>query len=68
MEKIEELTKDNENLKKELENCKMMNDNLEKTRRNSLTAVSQNMFYKYLGVEQSKKKKRKINLKKKLSN
>jgi len=58
MEKIEELTKDNENLKKELENCKMMNDNLEKTRRNSLTAVSQNMFYKYLGVEQSKKEEK----------
>jgi len=42
-------------LEKELEDSKEMSFNLEKTRRNSVTKVSQGMFAKLLGAEQSKK-------------
>merc|ERR1719361_452351 len=42
-------------LEKELEESKEMSFNLEKTRRNSVTKVSQGMFAKLLSAEQSKK-------------
>merc|ERR1712156_362729 len=42
-------------LEKALEESKEMSFNLEKTRRNSVTKVSQGMFAKLLGAEQSKK-------------
>ena len=42
-------------LEKQLEESKEMSFNLEKTRRNSVTKVSQGMFAKLLGAEQSKK-------------
>merc|ERR1711933_309000 len=44
-----------QSLQKELENSKEMSFNLEKTRRNSVTKVSQTMFHKLLQAEQTKK-------------
>lgn len=43
-----------QHLQKELEESKEMSFNLEKTRRNSVTKVSQTMFHKLLSAEQSK--------------
>merc|ERR1712129_470550 len=45
-----------EKLQKELEQSKEQSFNLEKTRRNSVTQVSQTMFGKLLAAEQNKKK------------
>merc|ERR1712176_841654 len=54
-EEKEEFKRKLQRLEKELENSKEMSFNLEKTRRNSVTKVSQGMFAKLLKSEQSKK-------------